>query len=280
MTYLQHIPVPPLNRYIDYLYYLDGTMPFPQERILPAPALDLKINLGGAFHLCEDERTGAQRLTESWFVGLYGVHHRIDWPVDMRLYGVHFKPSGAYPLFCLPMSEFYNRVVSLDTLWGGIASEMRERLHAVSTVEAGFTLLERLLLTRLHEEPDLQNVVEYSIAQIDRRHGALSIKALSDHAGISQNHLGKQFKRVIGASTKEVARLYRFQYVLRSIDPTRPVDWTEMAQHCGYYDQSHLNKDFDLFAGHSPSAYLRLRHRGYTEGAAVDQHSLRNLPTD
>ncbi|MBZ0293829.1 MAG: helix-turn-helix domain-containing protein, partial [Anaerolineae bacterium] len=64
------------------------------------------------------------------------------------------------------------------------------------------------------------------------------------------------------------------------IDPTRPVDWTRIAQQCGYYDQSHFNKDFVAFSGHSPTGYLHLRRRVFAKDALVDQLSLRTLPTD
>ncbi|MCA9884761.1 MAG: AraC family transcriptional regulator [Anaerolineae bacterium] len=208
------------------------------------------------------------------------MSHSIEWPSDMRLYGVRFKPGGAYPLVGLPMSELYNGVVALEALWGCFASEVRERLDAAPTIEAGFALFEKLLLARLCEESADQAIVEYAIAQISRHCGILSIKALSDYIGISQNHLGTQFKRVVGTSTKEIAQLYRFEHVLRSIDVTQSVDWTRITQQCGYYDQSHFNKDFTTFTGYNPTDYLHLRRRVFTEGALVDQLSLRILPTD
>jgi AraC-like DNA-binding protein len=281
MTYLSHIPAPPLNAYIDAFYYLDGQMPFRHEKILPVPELDLKINLGSAFQIYEQDRTTSSiSLTESWLVGLYGVHHSIDWPVDMRLYGVNFKPFGAFPFLGFPLSELYNQVVTLDAIWGQWASEIREQLYAAPSVEAGLALFERLMLSRLCEKPHEHKVVEYAISMIDQRHDHLSIRELSDQIGISQNHLGTLFKRVIGTSAKELARLYRFKHVLRSTDDIHPIDWTQIAQRCGYYDLAHLNKDFVRFTGHSPTDYWHLRRRVHTEDALVDQLSLRLLPTD
>ncbi len=280
-TYIRHIPSPPLNRYIEGLYYIEGQMPFSHERILPVPELDLKINLGGAFHLYEDDQAvNARSLTESWLVGLYGIHHSIDWPSEMRLYGVGFKPGGAYPFMGFPMSEYYNQVVTLDAIWGRFAFAIREQLQVVPTVEAGLVLFEQLLRDRLHEIPHEQNIVEYAISIINRNYGTLSIRELSDQLGISQNHLGTLFKRVVGTSPKELARLYRFEHVLNAINHPRPIDWTQMAQQWGYYDLSHLNKDFAAFTGYSPTDYLSLRHRVHTEDALVDQLSLRVLPTD
>ena len=281
MVYVQHIPSPPLNRYIEHLYYIDGWMPFRHEKILPVPTLDLKINLGDVFYMYEeDSKTLPMSLTESWMVGLYGVHHSIDWPSDMRLYGVRFKPNGAYPFLGFPLSELYNQVVTLDAIWGQRASQIREQLHAAPTIEAGLVLFERLMLERFRDDLHAQNIVEYGISVINRNHGILSIQELSDHIGISQNHLGTLFKRVVGTSAKEVARLYRFEHVLRAVDHTHPIDWTQIAQQFGYYDVSHLHKDFAAFTGYNPTDYWHLRRRVYTEGALVDQLSLRILPID
>ncbi|HEX9922329.1 MAG TPA: hypothetical protein VGD99_06680, partial [Anaerolineae bacterium] len=70
VTHLRYIPSPPLNLYIDYLYYLDGRMSFPREKILPLPILDLKINLGGAFKVYEADSTNRfETFTDSWWVG-------------------------------------------------------------------------------------------------------------------------------------------------------------------------------------------------------------------
>jgi AraC-like DNA-binding protein len=122
--------------------------------------------------------------------------------------------------------------------------------------------------------------VDYAISVINQNYGSVSIRDLSDQIGISQNHLGTLFKRVVGTSAKELARLYRFEHTLKSIDHAHPVDWTQIAQQFGYYDVSHLHKDFAAFTGHNPSDYLSLRRRVYSEDALVDQLSLRILPTD
>jgi AraC-like DNA-binding protein len=280
MSHILHIPSPPLNAYIDYLYYVDGPMPYPREKIMPGPQLDLKINFGGAIQAYQaGQAEPCATCSDSWWVGLWSAYHVVDWPLDVRFFMVEFKPGGAYPFLQLPLSELHNQVVPLDAIWGHFAAEIRERLYAAPTIPAQFALLEQYLLARLCEAPYGLNTVQYALAQIARQHGALSIRALSDQIGISQNHLGTQFKRLIGGTPKEVARLYRFQHALRSIDPTQPVDWTRVAHQSRYYDQSHFNKDFVAFTGHNPSEYLRLRRRVQAENPTRAKY-LRELPID
>lgn len=280
MTYTRHLPSPPLNAYIDDLYCLDGPAPYPRLKVFPMPSLHLMVNFGHAFQVRESTQAKIiATCAESWWMGLWSTYHVVDWPLNVRFYGVHFKPGGAYPFLKLPLSELHNQIVSLDAIWRHFAAEIRERLYAAPTIQAGFALLEQLLLARLCEAPHGLDAVQYAIAEIARHHGALSILALSDHIGISQNHLGTQFKRMVGIPPKELARFYRFAHVLRSIDPTRPVDWALIAQESGFYDQSHFNKDFVTFTGHNPTDYLQLRCRLQVENPEQAQ-SLGQLPID
>jgi AraC-like DNA-binding protein len=198
---------------------------------------------------------------ESWCVGLWNGYHLMDAPLDVQVLNISFKPGGAYPFLRLPLSELHNQIVPLDALWGACAAEIREQLYAAPTVSARFALLGRLLLSRLREAPNGLDIVQEAAAVIARRHGALSIRALSDHIGISQKHLITHFKRMIGGTPKEIARLHRFKHIVGSIDPATPVDWGQLARQHYYYDQSHFNKDFEAFTGHNPTEYLRLRRQ-------------------
>ncbi len=53
MTYLSYLPSPPLNAYIEDLYYLDGPSFYPRQKVLPVAASNLMINLGDPFDVYE-----------------------------------------------------------------------------------------------------------------------------------------------------------------------------------------------------------------------------------
>jgi AraC-like DNA-binding protein len=280
MTYISYIPSPPLNAYIDDLYYLDGSSSYPRQKVLPVAASNLMINLGDPFDVYKPNQVRPFiTCTDSWWVGIWNTYHSVDWPSRVKFYGVHFKPGGAYPFLQLPLSEMNSQVVPLDAIWGQAVGEIRERLQAASTVQTGFALLEQLLIARFCEAPYSLDIVQHAVLEIAQHHGALSIRTLSDQMGFSQNHLGNQFKRFVGIPPKEVARFYRFAHVLHSLDSSHSVDLTRIAHHTQFYDQSHFNKDFVAFTGYSPSEYIQLRRRVETENP---EHArvLSNLPID
>ena len=278
MAYLLYTPSPPLNFTIKRFYYPNESLPLPREKILPLPALDLKINFGGGFQVYDaNQNKPFTTLTESWVLGLWTTYHMVDWPSDLEYLGVSFKPGGAYRFLGLPLSELQNQVVSLDAIWGPFAAELRERLYAAPTIQARFALLEQFLLARLCEAPPGLKAVQYAVAEIARQHGTLSIRELSERLGMSQKHLIVQFKKMVGCTPKELGRLYRFADVLASIDLTQPVDWTLVAHQFYFHDQSHFIRDFRDFTGHTPTDYLRLRRQLHAEHPDRTQH-LRLLP--
>jgi AraC-like DNA-binding protein len=261
-TYIRHIPSAPLNTYIDYFYHLEGFMPHRREKILPTGWLDLEINFGGTVEVYDASGTkSVASCAESWWAGVWSTYGTVEWPLNIHLAGIHFKPGGAYPFLNFPLSELHNQIVSADAIWGSVAAELYEQMYAAPSAQARLTLLEQTFLTRLGDAPQGLSTVQYAVGKIARHGGALSIQRLSDHIGISQNHLLTQFKRMVGIAPKALARLYRLKHVLRSIALTYDVDWAQLAYQAGYYDQSHFSNDFMAFVGNSPTDYLQVRRK-------------------
>jgi AraC-like DNA-binding protein len=230
------------------------------------PSLHLMINFGDSYNVYEPNHIGPLvTCAESWSVGLWNSYHLMDWPQNMQLLSVSFKPGGAYPFLQLPLSELHNQIISLDTIWGRWAAEIRERLYGAPTIQARFALLEQLLLGRLCDGPHGLKAVQYAVAEISRHCGTLSIRTLSDQMGISQKHLITQFKQWAGGTPKELARIYRFRDVLFGLDATQAPRWGQVAYQHGYYDQAHFNQDFAAFTGHSPTEYWQLLRQVHNE---------------
>ena len=67
-----------------------------------------------------------------------------------------------------------------------------------------------------------------------------------------------------GISPKEFERFIRFQTFLNAIHGAADqVNNEELALNCGYYDQSHMLKDFRAFAGTTPEKYKKLLKEHY-----------------
>ena len=56
---------------------------------------------------------------------------------------------------------------------------------------------------------------------------------------------------------KLFSRVQRFQRARTLIEQMESSDWVDLALECGYFDQSHLIREFHELSGISPGAYLR-----------------------
>ena len=254
-----HRPCPPLDRYIEGLWHADLRVTYRREKILPSPRLELIINFGAPFLLERHVHESAMVCTDAWLVGLQ-TGPLVNEPLaETLMIGVRFRPGGQQPFFNLPASDFTDSVVPLDDLWGAFAAEARERLASLQTVRERFLLLESLLLRRFRPPSRALPFVDAAVSAISQVDGALSIRGLAGELGVSQKHLAAQFRATVGLSPKALARTYRLQAVLQTIDPLASVDWARVAQDAQFYDQSHFNHEFSAFTGLSPGEYLRLR---------------------
>jgi AraC-like DNA-binding protein len=152
--------------------------------------------------------------------------------------------------------------VPADAVWQRSADRIRNRLgDSVSATET-LRVLEEELRSRLAAAPPRGlDLVRYAGGRLAASHGAASVSALADAAGVSGNHLAAQFKSHVGVTPKRVARIYRFARLILSVDAVRPVDWPGLAHTAGYFDQAHFSREFKDFTGHTPTAYLTLRRR-------------------
>ena len=263
-TYL-HVPTYPLNQFIACFWYVDMVVPYTREKILPTGTIELMINFGAPHRKYNQSETAFDLMSEGWIAG-FQTDYIVNEPIaETDMLGVRFKPGGAYPFLGEVIYDLHNAVVDLEAVWGYEAADLREQLWARPTVHGRFALLQEHLLERLTANLYGLELVQYAVQTLDQHTGRLSIRELSDQVGLSQKHLIHQFKKMIGASPKQVARVLKLQKVLHLIDPTQLVNWSAIAHACGYYDQAHFNRDFKSFTGLTPAEYVELRQVHFGE---------------
>jgi AraC-like DNA-binding protein len=201
-------------------------------------------------------------FTDGWFMGVWTRRFLFEYPTPVRLVGVHFKPWGISPFVDMPATELRDRWVPVDAVWQRSLDRIRNQLGDIASPTETLHVEEQELQSRLAEAPSSGlDLVQHTGRRLETSHGGVSVGALTDAAGVSGNHLATQFKCHIGVTPKRVARIYRFARLILSVDAQRPVDWSELAQMAGYFDQAHFSREFKDFTGHTPTGYLALRRR-------------------
>lgn len=254
----RHTPRPPLDDYIECLWYHELRGFQGRELILPSPYIELIFNFGNAhkvLDLNDFERFEWQR--ESWLAGMQTRCLAIE-STSSHMIGARFKPGGAHAFFAQPIGEFTDRVIPLEALCGAAAQELRDQLLAARATPERFRLFEEFLAARFNADSGAYPLVAKAVGELTNSNGTLALKELSAALDVSHKHLTHQFTRLVGVGPKQFARMLRLNSVIGALDVAQPVDWVAVAHAANFYDQSHFINEFGAFTGLTPGEYLNL----------------------
>jgi len=260
-------PKPPLSKFVDNLWLYKGYEPEQKTgRILPTGTLELVINLRQNELLFYDaeRRENCSRFSGAIVSGAHGRGLVPDTPEEPCIIGVHFKPGGAFPFLGLPAGDLADTHVDLETLWGSSADRLRERLCEAGTSAERFQLLQEALLNRLCYGVEQHYAVSAALEMFWKNQAGLTVRDAAKYLGLSQRRFIQVFKTEVGMTPKLFSRIQRFQQTRTFIQQNPSPNWAALAVDLGYFDQSHLIREFLEFSGRSPTDYL-YRYKSFSE---------------
>ena len=268
MVYLTHVPRPPLSEFVNLLWLYEGyAQPHAKERVLPSGEMQIVINLleDTSRVYDRDDPDRCQTFNGALLSGAHAQYQVIDTAEQRSIIGVHFRPGGGFPFLRMPAGELRDTTVSLDTLWGRAATDLRDRLLEAPTHRARFQVLERTLLCELARGFDPHGTVGFALRQFMAEPHIATVAGVTNQIGLSPKSFIQLFRNQTGFTPKVFCRIRRFQQALDRMEASRNVEWTNVALDCGYFDQAHFIHDFRAFSGINPSSYLahRTPHRNH-----------------
>jgi AraC-like DNA-binding protein len=262
-------PKPPLSKFVDNFWLYEGyEAEHKTERILPTGTLELVINLRQNELLFYDvERPeNCSRLSGAIVSGASGRGFAPDTAEEVFIIGIHFKPGGAFPFLGLPAGDLADTHVDLETLWGPSAGRLREHLCEARTSAERFQLLQEALSSRLCHGVDVEQhyAVSAALEMFGKNQAGPRVREAAKYLGLSQRRFIQVFKAEVGMTPKLFSRIQRFQHTRTFIHQNPSINWADLAVDLGYFDQSHLIREFLEFSGLSPTDYIN-RHKGFIE---------------
>lgn len=172
-------------------------------------------------------------------------------PIDVRALGktgillVTFHPWGASAFLPGSMMDLADRATDLaDVLDCGEVRRLVDRMQEAKNPLERVALVESFLL----REMDASRRDEVAVASTLRlRNPRQQMRALASEHHLSVRQWIRRFESSVGLRPKSFARILRFQRATALKRDGR--DWGEVCLACGYYDQPHLIKEFQGFAG-------------------------------
>ena len=240
--------IPPSRRLVNYVecyWSREERRGKPNNCILPDGCVDILF----ATQNCEP--------VDLAVVGLMTTSLTCDVAPGRALFGVRFRP-GMAAAFIREAALLNDRVEPLESIWGTTARLISERLAESSAPERMAEVMEGIL--RPLEPPDSAQRALWRLPDT-----TVALDCLAADAGLSERHFRRACVERAGVPPKYMRRILRFRkaaHRIRAIEAsTAQPNWAQFAAAYGYYDQAHLIRDFQEFAGCTPGRFVQSQNR-------------------
>ncbi|HXV76032.1 MAG TPA: DUF6597 domain-containing transcriptional factor [Candidatus Polarisedimenticolaceae bacterium] len=270
-----HRPGPPLDGFVELVtYFRDFCPSHTKEKLLPDGAVEIIVDLTDRPKKMfdRDDLSRGRAFERAWISGMRREWIVIEAQRGAAMVVIRFRPGGALPFLGFAVESITGAVEPLDDVLGVVTASLRDRLLEARTTAGKMAAVEGWLLDRAAGRLERNPVVEFLADRLFAPAG-IRISNLVAEIGYSQRHVLALFRKWVGLTPKQYGRIRRFQQVLADVSHgangpdamaaypspltrlTEP-EWVDLALRHGYYDQAHLIRDFNEFAGLSPGAYV------------------------
>lgn len=182
----------------------------------------------------------------------------------LKVFHIGFTPTGFASLFQTPGKLIANLAENADSILGPSILQLEEQLAELPT-HCWKSAAETFLLHRLTAvKPSASAKLAARIARSLLKHGgSLRISELARSESRSVRQMERVFEEHVGLSPKLYSRIERLNTALQLSQGEPVVDWSALAVAAGYFDQSHMGRDFRDLAGTTPAGFNRLRYNAH-----------------
>ena len=253
------LPAPPLRPFVDrYVGYRLAGYPPGVHRGLPSRHMTFIASIGFGIDVVSQTDPAQTPATYGCVVGgLQATSALIAHDGYQEGVAIEVTPLGSRSLFGMPARALWNTSVECADVAGRAGRELWERLQGVPGWAARFAVCDEVLTRLLEPDVIVAPELRHSWQALVGSGGTAPISELAASVGWSRQHLARRFGDEFGLGPKLAARVVRFERARHMLQATPSfVTIASVAAACGYYDQSHLDRDFAELAGCSPRAWL------------------------
>ncbi len=255
MEYREYTPSKYLSKFIECYWSAKADQPpfSEQESLIPDGTIELMFNFGDDYaHIKGGQR---KKVKGSHIIGIRRYSLFITQTKKQDFFSIRFKLGGAYPFFNIPAHLFTNTFCGVGELLGSDYKELESRLFEAQSNEQRVAITEHYLLQKLNTDNDYPFVNACSAELLGSPYH--KIHTLAQNFNTSYKTIERKFKKVIGLSPKELLKVRRFNHAVHTMYSCKYDTLSAVAAACGYYDQSHFNREFKQLTHYTPCQFMQ-----------------------
>ena len=245
-----------LADFIKYYWVIEQTLNTPASalnRVIPSGELQIMFHYGAPFREVSQTKQGVLQ-PQCLICGQQTGYMDIVPSGSVGMIAAVFYPYTFRAFFPDPVNEFTNQSVALDNFFRHETRELQERIIEAPNTPERIRLIEGFLLRRL-SLPYHFDITRAAINTIAEAQGQITIDETAKQLHISRRQFERLFLTNVGMPPKQFGRIIRLHNTINLFRTDGSL--TELSQEGGYFDQSHLIREFKEFTGLSPKAFFR-----------------------
>ncbi|AWW26646.1 helix-turn-helix domain-containing protein [Acetobacterium carbinolicum] len=176
-------------------------------------------------------------------------------------FGIRFMPGLSFNFNHVAMSDFVeNQIPFLEVI------KNKELFDTITTSRdfnnqiQAFLKMYIPLYQQSQAEDKNRNLKQFLLKKISATAGQIKVSELAETAGYSVRTINKVFSREFGLPPKIFCKLIRFQHLLSNLNNFDKnifdANLAQLSIELGYYDQSHMIRDFYELTNTTPGKYV------------------------
>ncbi len=259
--HIQSLALRPFVQYVLFNYAKKSTS---EERVTSLPNSNFCLGITKGKELCKTEKGLVFRPKEglgTYLSGLYTEPHVFCCTDELDEICIDFTLAGYHRFFVTPPSTYLFSEDLLLPNFGPQAETFFEHLFGIEDRYVRGLGIEQFLLFRMRANE--RKVPAYlhvftSCAPLS------TVSSLAEELQYSERKLQRLCAKELAVSPKQLLRILRFRSllgVLGNCVEGNNINWEILAYDNGYFDYSHLHRDFQQLTGRSPVEFSRNSRR-------------------
>jgi len=137
------------------------------------------------------------------------------------------------------------------------AKRLISDLLKVESMKDRVSVLLRYAAKDIVDDGYLPTFIDYMAITICSSCGKVVFKDLYQEIGYSERYCREMFKEYYGMPPKRFSDIIRFQNTMKQLTSGSYEDLSALAVECGYFDQSHMTRDFRRYVNKPPERYIK-----------------------
>ncbi len=190
-------------------------------------------------------------LPEVSLIGTFSQPLELHFQGQTDLIGIRFRPTRASRIVSGGMAAMTNRIACCTESLNKI---IRRKLMECIAKPTKILDIQHVLSDHLRSTDDTK--LSKLADEIVKSKGRIPARSVAENFGVHERRLRRWFTDHVGVTPQTLSRILRFRRAFDLIKAMHHPNLANVAIQCGYYDQSHMIRDFNKFAGQSPTSLV------------------------